>query len=575
MLSSQKEGFERYLSFGVKDFLAAFHKGSFRISFSGGLGKKPQDLWLNEPENGLRPVRGLDEDTEMKKKLKKNKYSHIGSNHYGNTTVYIGDVKNALKMLRNECVDCVVTSPPYWKQRDYKHPGQIGQERIYTGYVKALIDIFSDVKRILKPTGTFFLNVGYKYQNKELILIPELLATELQKIGFALLNKIIWYKPNAMPSSLDNRFSNVYEPVFLFVKRENKYNYYLAVDNLRLPKSNFSNTTAPQDIVGFRAENSILKDRKAKGCITEVFRNNDGDIFAQVEWDDKRKTIESVRNFDKESQIEIELFCQDCGRYIKHEIDINEHNNCKNFSKPILPPKPDISEKEKMVSSFLFSIPSSGLSYNGKYKISPDNRGASPGARKSLFGEYFVLQRRYDIFQPIIAKYLRFWREKSGVTTKDLDKLLGYRDTAGHWFRKDLGSWGRGGSIPLPDDWFKLKKILKFDDIYDRWVTETHLVLQTVKPHPKGRNPGDVWSIKLQPLPEAHFAIFPEELVRKCIEAGCPPNGVVLDPFAGSGTTGKVAQDLGRDAILIELVPEYLQIIKKRCKNIMEVINVR
>jgi len=162
-----------------------------------------------------------------------------------------------------------------------------------------------------------------------------------------------------------------------------------------------------------------------------------------------------------------------------------------------------------------------------------------------------------------------------GITTKEIDELLGYRDTAGHWFRKDTGSWGRGGSVPLPDDWFKLKEILKFDSLYDRWVTETHLVLQTVRANPKGKNPGDVWSIKLQPLPETHFATFPEDLVKKCIEAGCPEGGVVLDPFAGSGTTGKVAYDLGRSAILIELVPEYLNIIKKRCPNLKEIIYVR
>ncbi|MGB9721858.1 MAG: DNA-methyltransferase [bacterium] len=105
-------------------------------------------------------------------------------------------------------------------------------------------------------------------------------------------------------------------------------------------------------------------------------------------------------------------------------------------------------------------------------------------------------------------------------------------------------------------------------------MTETHLVLQTVKPHPKGKNPGDVWSIKLQPFTEAHFATFPEELVRRCILAGCPPNGVVLDPFAGSGTTGKVAYEMDRSAILIELVPEYLEIIKKRCPFLKEVIYV-
>lgn len=496
----------------------------------------------------------------------------------GNVTAYIGDVTKSLRLLPEGIVDCVITSPPYWKQRDYKDPQQIGQENSYQEYIRNLVNVFSEVRRVLKPTGTFFLNVGYKYQDKELLLIPELLAVELQKNGWTLLNKIIWHKPNAMPSSLNNRFSNVYEPVFLFIKEESKYRYYLSIDPLRLPVSNFANNKNPEDILGFEVENSLLRHKKAKGYISKVFRNSKGDIFAQVEWDGGKDTIEIVNDFDKESQISIDLICPDCGKTIKHEIDINSHINCKGFPKPIMPSKIDLNDREELTPSFLFpsqSYQGGKRLYKGKFKLSPDNRGASPGARKSLFGEYLVLQRRYKIFQPIIADYLRFWRSKKNITTKEIDKLLGYKDTAGHWFRKDTGSWGRGGSIPLPDDWFKLKEILEFDDIYDRWVTETHLVLQTVKAHPKGKNPGDVWSIKLQPLPEAHFAAFPEELVKRCIEAGCPERGVVLDPFAGSGTTGKVAQDLQRDAILIELVPKYLQIIKERCKNIKEVIYVK
>jgi len=490
---------------------------------------------------------------------------------HGNITVYIGDVKKALLRLPEGVVDCVITSPPYWKQRDYKHPEQIGQESSYREYINRLVYVFNEMKRVLKPTGTFFLNVGYKYQDKELLLIPELLAIELQKNGWTLLNKIIWHKPNAMPSSLDNRFSNVYEPVFLFVKKESKYKYYLSLDELRLPVSNFANNKKPEDILGLEVKNSLSKGDDIKGIVKTVFRNNEGNILAQVEWGNGGETIEFVNEFDKESQIEIDLVCEVCGKTVKHEIDIDKHNrtlSCNGFLKPMLPPPPDFKNKVELKASLLFPFITSRQSYNGKYKVSPGNRGASPGARKSLFGEYLVLQRRYRILQPVIADYLRFLRKKRGIPIKEIDKLLGYRDTAGHWFRKDTGSWGRGGSIPLPDDWFKLKDILKFDDIYDRWVTETHLVLQTVKAHPKGKNPGDIWSIKTQPLPEAHFAIFPEELVRRCTEAGCPPDGLVLDPFAGSGTTGKVAEDLGRSAILIELIPEYLTIIKKRCKNI-------
>ena len=512
-------------------------------------------------------------ETYRSKSIPKNK---------GNVIVYIGDVIKSLRLLPDSVVDCVVTSPPYWKQRDYKNSQQIGQEDSYQEYIKVLASVFNEMKRVLKPTGTFFLNVGYKYQNKELLLIPELLAYELQKNGWALLNKIIWYKPNAMPSSLGKRFSNVYEPIFLFVKKESKYRYYLSIDALRIPTKNFVNNKKPEDISGLRVENSLLKGKKMKGFISKIFKNSQGNIFAQVNWDDGKNTIEIVNDFDRESQIPVDLFCPDCGKIVKNEVDIDKHINCKGFPEPILPPEIDFNEKvELRNTSVLFpgaSSPSGQRGrqlYKGKFKISPENRGASPGARKSLFGEYLVLERRYRIFQPIIADYLKYWRKKRNITTKEIDKLLGYKDTAGHWFRKDTGSWGRGGSIPLPEDWFKLKKILDFDDIYDRWVTETHLVLQTVKAHPKGRNPGDVWSIKLQPLPDAHFATFPEELVRKCIVSGSPDGGIVLDPFAGSGTTGRVAQELNRDAILIEVVANYLDIIKRRCKNIKEVIYVR
>ena len=78
------------------------------------------------------------------------------------------------------------------------------------------------------------------------------------------------------------------------------------------------------------------------------------------------------------------------------------------------------------------------------------------------------------------------------------------------------------------------------------------------------RNRRDVWSITVQPYSDAHFATFPEELPRLCILAGSKPGDTVLDPFAGSGTTGKVALELGRKALLCELNPEYGKLIKKR-----------
>ena len=80
----------------------------------------------------------------------------------------------------------------------------------------------------------------------------------------------------------------------------------------------------------------------------------------------------------------------------------------------------------------------------------------------------------------------------------------------------------------------------------------------------QGRNRRSVWEIATQPYPGAHFATFPEKLVEPCILAGCPEGGVVLDPFAGSGTVGLVAERLGRHSVLIDAKDEYCEMARHR-----------
>lgn len=82
------------------------------------------------------------------------------------------------------------------------------------------------------------------------------------------------------------------------------------------------------------------------------------------------------------------------------------------------------------------------------------------------------------------------------------------------------------------------------------------------------RNKRDVWSVTTKAVKEAHFATFPEKLIEPCILAGCPIGGVVLDPFFGSGTTGRVASRLNRQYLGIELNPDYIDIANKRTDNI-------
>ena len=84
---------------------------------------------------------------------------------------------------------------------------------------------------------------------------------------------------------------------------------------------------------------------------------------------------------------------------------------------------------------------------------------------------------------------------------------------------------------------------------------------------PQTRNKRSVWTVTTQPFSEAHFATFPPALIEPCILAGCPKGGTVLDPFGGAGTTGLVADRLGRNAVLIELNPEYAAMAEQRIRN--------
>jgi DNA modification methylase len=108
-----------------------------------------------------------------------------------------------------------------------------------------------------------------------------------------------------------------------------------------------------------------------------------------------------------------------------------------------------------------------------------------------------------------------------------------------------------------------LKVILELDERYDSLLDE-HYVLQSVQNNSKGKTPEDLWSIPLRHEKIEHYAMFPIELPLKIISTFCPPNGVVLDPFGGSGTTGMAAKQLNCNFILIELNPEFVRLIRER-----------
>ncbi|MHA2224319.1 MAG: DNA-methyltransferase [Candidatus Hodarchaeales archaeon] len=141
--------------------------------------------------------------------------------------ILYGDVWSCLTTLNDEYIDCTITSPPYWSQRDYGFDGQIGNEPDIVEYFSKLVTIFGLLKQKLNKKGVFFLNLGDKYLSKygntPLGMIPYRLAFYLVQDGWILEDTLIWYKPNHMPSSVKNRFTNTYEPVFVLVKDPDNY----------------------------------------------------------------------------------------------------------------------------------------------------------------------------------------------------------------------------------------------------------------------------------------------------------------------------------------------------------------
>lgn len=173
-------------------------------------------------------------------------------------TQYIeqGDALNVLGRIPDEFFDCVITSPPYWGLRDYGVDGQLGLEPTYQEYLDRLIQIMAECKRVLKDSGTMWVNIGDSYSTmsgnmgkglkyggmpkfsdnafnsmpekmkvdmpaKSLIGIPERFAIRMtDELGMIRRNTIIWWKRNCMPSSVKDRFTVDFEPIYFFTKNK-------------------------------------------------------------------------------------------------------------------------------------------------------------------------------------------------------------------------------------------------------------------------------------------------------------------------------------------------------------------
>jgi len=302
--------------------------------------------------------------------------------------ILTGDCRDILPTLDAESVDCCVTSPPYaLGLRNYGNiPNQIGLEATLEEYIETIRDVFREVYRVLKAEGTLWLNLGDKYDDKCLMLIPARVAIALIDDGWTLRNEIIWAKTNPLPTSAPDRCNNSHESIFLFGKSDQR---------------KYLQTSSQETMYFFAKQPKYYFDQDA---IAEPSSTND-----------QRPPVGSRGTVGRPNT------------GLRNKIGGNK---------------------------FLGKVPS--LTYSGN---------------------------------PFIPKGTRIKRDVWTIPTSASDSQ-----------REEI----------------------------------------------------------------EHYAKYPEALVKPCILAGCPIGGVVLDPFSGSGTTGKVAHQLGRQYIGIELNPAYAEASKKR-----------
>lgn len=167
-------------------------------------------------------------------------------------TIYHGNCLDVLKNFPSESIDCIVTSPSYYGLRDYGVEGQIGQEKTPQEYISNLMKIMDECKRVLKKTGSLWVNIGDSYGGtgdkkgyrdpkykegrngqdssseknlnpKSLLGIPERFVIAMTDANWIRRNTVIWYKPNAMPSSAKDRFTVDFEYFYFFTKSQKYY----------------------------------------------------------------------------------------------------------------------------------------------------------------------------------------------------------------------------------------------------------------------------------------------------------------------------------------------------------------
>jgi len=425
-----------------------------------------------------------------------------------------GDALEIMKKIPNESIDMAITSPPYYGLRDYGIKGQLGLEGDPDEYIKKLVMIFRELKRILKKSGSLYLNLGDVYyspnivkeksnwlQAKQLMQMPARIAIALQEDGWILRNDIIYHKRNYLPSSVKDRLTNTYEHIYFFVK-DRKYFYDL--DSIREPCTTIKTKgkTELKIINSKRHDERAVLSRKQglhtfynhskRGlALNNPLGKNPGDIIHTPEGN----------------------FLLGSTEYADWYFNKRQKGDWKSEGEKVRYVKGNKKDVEQ---------------YPHPYGSNPGDFWTMPV--RPFHEAHFAVYPEEICIRPIKASCPELVCKKCGKPA----------------MKKVTGKKGFGNSFNIRVRDMKTKP--------DKWGC---LCKATIK-EKKEYDEKDYGS-----------RITRRETFKKCdCNAGFEP-GIVLDMFAGSGTTGVVARKLGRRYVLIDLKPEYCKMAKKRLANII------
>jgi DNA modification methylase len=457
--------------------------------------------------------------------------------------IMAGDCRETLKTLPDQSINTCITSPPYWGLRDYGEDEQLGMEDTPEEYVANLVQVFGEVKRVLRDDGTVWLNLGDSYSSggrttttnqslrgdkdygvtrpkpskgikpKDLVGIPWRVAFALQQDGWYLRQDIIWHKPNPMPESVTDRCTKAHEYIFLLSKNAKYYYDHEAI------REDCEGIDERQWADEYEAVGSVLQG-ESNAEIKRTKRYNKDGSFKR----NKRSVWTVTTKPYKEAHFATfpmdliepcvlagcpKKVCVACGTpYIK---------------KPNFKYDKDTTKKNNTYGKY------------GNQETESANRQGLHADR----GNKLIEIRDNLPKQSTLVGFLKS-RTKAKILAESTNIPLTKIE---HWFRSDEA----GFAYPSIDDWKEVREFL------DDWSNEFIEIDDALT------------NYELKTDSVISKKIIGYKLEKQCdCETNETKPGTVLDPFGGSGTTGQIADGHNRNAILCELNPEYIEISKKR-----------